>query len=131
MFYTFFSFISLNKLNLLIIYIPIILIHYVPRTSGNQPLIAHIFKPNKSHLNVCYDMLRSTYKWKWDFKLREFMQVLPVSAINSADLFPCYVGVHLCTIIVLHFFFNWVITPCKAEQPLQGMELQEKEAQKN
>ena len=27
-------------------------------------------------------------------------------------------------------FFKVVFTPCKAEQPLQGMELQEKEAQK-
>ena len=29
------------------------------------------------------------------------------------------------------FFFNLGFTPCKAEQPLQGMELQEKGAQKN
>ena len=28
-------------------------------------------------------------------------------------------------------FFNWGFTPCKAEQPLKGMELQEKEAQKD
>ena len=28
-------------------------------------------------------------------------------------------------------FFQLGFTPCKAEQPLQGMELQEKEAQKN
>ena len=28
------------------------------------------------------------------------------------------------------FFFKLVFTPCKAEQPLRGMELQEKEAQK-
>ena len=28
------------------------------------------------------------------------------------------------------FFFQLGFTPCKAEQPLQGMELQEKEAQK-
>ena len=30
---------------------------------------------------------------------------------------------------MLHFF-KLGFTPCKAEQPLQGMELQEKEAQK-
>ena len=29
------------------------------------------------------------------------------------------------------FFYNLGFTPCKAEQPLQGMELQEKEAQKD
>ena len=29
------------------------------------------------------------------------------------------------------FFFKLEFTPCKAEQPLQGMELQEKEAQKD
>ena len=60
-------------------------IRYVPRTSGNQPLFARIFKLSKSNSNVCYDTLRSTYKWKWDFKLRKFMQVPPVSAVNSAD----------------------------------------------
>ena len=31
---------------------------------------------------------------------------------------------------VIFFFFELVFTPCKAEQPLRGMELQEKEAQK-
>ena len=29
------------------------------------------------------------------------------------------------------FFFKLGFTPCKAELPLQGMELQEKEAQKD
>ena len=29
------------------------------------------------------------------------------------------------------FFFKFVFTPCKAEQPLQGIELQEKETQKD
>ena len=29
------------------------------------------------------------------------------------------------------FFLKMELTPCKAEQPLQGMELQEKEAQKD
>ena len=31
---------------------------------------------------------------------------------------------------LIAFFFKLVSTPCKAEQPLRGMELQEKEAQK-
>ena len=31
---------------------------------------------------------------------------------------------------ILVFFLQLGFTPCKAEQPLQGMELQEKEAQK-
>ena len=31
---------------------------------------------------------------------------------------------------ITYFFFKLVLTPCKAEQPLRGMELQEKEAQK-
>ena len=30
-----------------------------------------------------------------------------------------------------HIFLKLAFTPCKAEQPLQGMELQEKEAQKD
>ena len=30
----------------------------------------------------------------------------------------------------LKIFFKLVFTPCKAEQPLRGMELKEKEAQK-
>ena len=30
-----------------------------------------------------------------------------------------------------YYFFQLGFTPCKAEQPLQGMELQEKEAQKD
>ena len=32
--------------------------------------------------------------------------------------------------IYIYIFFFLVFTPCKAEQPLRGMELQEKEAQK-
>ena len=31
----------------------------------------------------------------------------------------------------VNFFLKLGFTPCKAEQPLQGMELQEKEAQKD
>ena len=31
----------------------------------------------------------------------------------------------------LFFFFKLGLTPCKAEQPRQGMELQEKETQKD
>ena len=31
----------------------------------------------------------------------------------------------------LNFFFQLGFTPCKAEEPLQGMELQEKETQKD
>ena len=31
----------------------------------------------------------------------------------------------------LHFFFKLGFTPCKAEQPLQGVKLQEKETQKD
>ena len=31
----------------------------------------------------------------------------------------------------LYFCFFWGFTPCKAEQPLQGMELHENEAQKD
>ena len=30
-----------------------------------------------------------------------------------------------------NFFFKLGVTPCKAEQPLRGMNLQEKEAQKD
>ena len=32
---------------------------------------------------------------------------------------------------LFHLFFLIGFTPCKAEQPLQGMELQEKETQKD
>ena len=61
-------------------------ISYVPHTSRNQPLNMHIFKLSKSDSNVCYNTFYSTYKWKSDFKLRKFMQVPSVSAVNSADL---------------------------------------------
>ena len=33
-------------------------------------------------------------------------------------------------LVFFFFFFKFGFTPCKAEQPLQGMELQEKETQK-
>ena len=32
--------------------------------------------------------------------------------------------------MIFSFFFKLGFTPCKAEQPLRGIELQEKEAQK-
>ena len=32
---------------------------------------------------------------------------------------------------MVYLFLKLGLTPCKAEQPLQGMELQEKEAQKD
>ena len=34
-------------------------------------------------------------------------------------------------VVLQFFFFKLGFTPCKAEQPLQGMELQEKETQKD
>ena len=37
----------------------------------------------------------------------------------------------LWLIIYIHIFFKLGFTPCKAEQPLQGMVLQEKETQKD
>ena len=44
---------------------------------------------------------------------------------NSAKIvFPC------CP-LVFFVFFKLGFTPCKIEQPLQDMELQEKETQKN
>ena len=36
-----------------------------------------------------------------------------------------------CTILKYILFLKLVFTPCKAEQPLRGMELQENEAQKS
>ena len=36
----------------------------------------------------------------------------------------------LCYLHFYNFFFSLGFTPCKAAQPLRGMELQEKEAQK-
>ena len=35
------------------------------------------------------------------------------------------------TSISIFYFFNWDSTPCKAEQPLRGMELQEKKHKKD
>ena len=67
----------------------------VPHTSGNWLFLMRMFKPSKSDLNVCYDTLRSTYRWKWEFKLREFMQVLPVSAVSSADV--CFLAMSVYT----------------------------------
>ena len=47
-----------------------------------------------------------------------------------------YVYTHTHTYICLTykmilFFFKFRLTPCKAEQPLQDMELEEKEAQQD
>ena len=61
-------------------------ISYVPCTGENRSLFVCIFKLSLSDSNNCYDTLRSTFKWKYAFKLRKFMQAPPVSAINSADL---------------------------------------------
>ena len=36
-----------------------------------------------------------------------------------------------CYMLILFFFFQLGLTPCKTEQPLQGMVLQEKGAQKD
>ena len=38
---------------------------------------------------------------------------------------------YMCHFYIFLFFFLLGFTPCKAEQPLRGMELQEKEAQKD
>ena len=35
------------------------------------------------------------------------------------------------TVFFFYFFFKLGFTPCKVEQPLQGIELQEKETQKD
>ena len=43
----------------------------------------------------------------------------------STGVFPS--GINIAKVF---FCFLLVFTPCKAEQPLRGMELQEKEAQK-
>ena len=64
-------------------------ISYVPSASGNRHLFVHIFKLSKSNSNVCFNTSHSTYKWKWAFILRKLMQVPPVSAVNSADLYFC------------------------------------------
>ena len=39
-------------------------------------------------------------------------------------------NVHKIQMNFKHFFFQLGFTPCKSEQPLRGMELQEREAQK-
>ena len=43
------------------------------------------------------------------------------------NLFPSY---FVWWKVYLHFFFKLGFSPCKVEQPLQGMELQEKESKK-
>ena len=63
-----------------------------------------------------------------DFYKRIFLHVVP-----SRIIVPCSDGhgnkKHRC---FLSFFFCLIgIHSCKAEQPLQGMELQEKEVQKD
>ena len=44
--------------------------------------------------------------------------------------FGCFIG-YVSSSYSLISFKKLGFTPCKAEQPLQGMELQEKEAQKD
>ena len=44
-------------------------------------------------------------------------------------LFICYIS--YLAIVTFFFFFKLGFTPCKAEQPLRGMELQEKKHKKN
>ena len=63
-----------------------VMISYVPRKSRNQPSLTLILKLSKSDSNVCYDTSRSGYKEKWDFNLGKFLQVPPVSAVNSVGL---------------------------------------------
>ena len=47
-------------------------------------------------------------------------------------LLYCVVDLFACLFILfLLFFFELGFTPCKAEHPLRGIELQEKEAQKD
>ena len=42
-----------------------------------------------------------------------------------------YIALIILFKLVHMYFFKLGFTPCKAEQPLQGMELQEKEIQKD
>ena len=39
--------------------------------------------------------------------------------------------IRICKKLITLFFFLLGFTPCKAEEPLQGMELQEKETEKD
>ena len=42
-----------------------------------------------------------------------------------------YIYIYIYIYIIYIYIFKLGFTPCKAEQPLQGMGLQEKEAQKD
>ena len=61
-----------------------------------------------------------------------------VDQATSSDCYKCELTSVLAAIdgcssshyLTSYFFFQLVFAPCKAEQPLRGMELQKKEAQK-
>ena len=47
------------------------------------------------------------------------------------EMIGCIAGLYNSPLSLLQNDFFFLFTPCKTEQPLQGMELQEKQAQKD
>ena len=77
--------------------------------------------------------------WPNSKKVDDFWQKLPKSKEPKSksyvnlydalmDLFTPAKLIFLATLLLFFFFLGF--TPCKAEEPLRGMELQEKKAQK-
>ena len=63
---------------------------------------------------------------------REFVKILAKANHIKSVVYGQPTALRKC-LWIYHFFlfFKLAFTPCKADQPLQGMELQEKEAQKD
>ena len=65
-------------------------------------------------------------------KYKTFQASIGVNNTNHFNL-PGYAwqAQWMASTAQIHFFKKLGFTPCKAEQPLQGMELQEKESEKD
>ena len=88
---------------------------------------------NPSVLNKCLQLIKEHLDKKSSYPYNFLQQDLEYptakESVMAEVLFQCMNKDYKNNEMV-DFFFKLVFTPCKAEQPLRGMELQEKEAQK-
>ena len=72
-------------------------------------------------------------RWKWYSILKYYlMKIINVFLViyiyNLAFTVKGFKVIYYCNELL--FFLNWGFTPCKTDNPLWGLELQEKQAQK-